>query len=254
MFRLKTLIVDDEPLALELLAAECGRFGFVEIVGSARDGLSAAAAIEQQRPDLVLIDVEMPGLSGLAVATGAREPAPQFVFVTAHADYAVQAFGLEATDYLLKPVEPQRLAVALERVRRRLLRESALRETSPAFGGETDEVLWLKGRDGYVQLPHRDVLWLEAERDYVMLHTARRSHLFRSSLGAMRLRLGEDAMLQVHRSVVVRRSAIRKVRPASRGLLTMLLENGAEVTVGRSYASAVAQALGVPRGRSAPRS
>lgn len=252
MLRLRTLIVDDEPLALELLAAECARFGFVEIVGSARDGFSAAAAIELHRPDLVLIDVEMPGLNGIAVAAGARAPATQFIFVTAHPAYAVEAFGLEATDYLLKPVAPDRLAIALERVRRRLRRGSALGEASPAHAEEAAAVLWLKGREGYVQLPHHEVLWLEAERDYVMLHTSRKSYLFRSSLGAMRERLGRDAMLQVHRSAVVRRTAIRQIRPAARGLLTLLLQNGAEIGVGRSYVSAVAQALGVPRGRSAP--
>ena len=236
-------------LALDLLRFECRRFGFVEIVGTARDGLSAAEAIERERPDLVLLDVEMPGLDGLAVASSATPPAPQFVFVTAHSAYAVEAFGLEATDYLLKPVSPDRLGVALERVRRRLREQAALKETSPPEADGPEEVLWLKGREGYVRLAHSDILWVEAERDYVLLHTARRAYLFRSSLAAMQDRLGDAAMLQVHRSAVVRRAAIRNLRPVTRGRLSVVLENDAEVAVGRAYAGRVAEALGAPHGR-----
>lgn len=248
MLRIRTLLVDDEPLALDLLKHECERLPFVEIVGAARDGDAAVRAIERLQPDLVLCDIEMPEIDGLAVAVHATPTRPQFVFVTAHPSYAVDAFGLDATDYLLKPLSRDRLAAALQRVRRRALQAAALIETESGPPAE-EAAVWMKGRHGYVRVAFEDIQWIEAEGDYVLLHTPERAHLFRSTLGAMCKRVGPNDMLQVHRSLAVRPSAVREVHPAERGLLRLVLADGAQLPVSRAYVASVAAALGVPHGR-----
>lgn len=258
---LQVLIVDDEPLALERLRVAFAEIPHTQIVGAASDGEAAADAIAELQPDVVILDVQMPGQSGMAVARaldGAQRP--EVIFVTAFDHYAAQAFDVEAADYLLKPVKFDRLKVAVERARRRIgLRaaegeianlqcevETLRGEADPATAqGPYDEALWAPTRKGMVRVPVGDIDWIEAARDYVLLHTATRSHIVRVRMSQLEQRLDPEIMLRVHRSAFVRRSAVVGVERPGKGQLALRLSDGAAVQVGPNYSTAVVQALGL---------
>src|SRR5829696_6504839 len=185
---LRTLIVDDEPLALERLRVFFRDISGAEVVGTARDGKEAAEAIERLKPDLALLDIQMPEQNGLRVAaTLPSEDRPEIIFVTAFEQYAPDAFEVEAADYLLKPVRFDRLWQAVERAKRRLAlrklagRAAELEQQSGAAGNGTsrDDGIWVPTRTGSVFVPIETIDWIEAARDYVMLHTGTRSHIVR---------------------------------------------------------------------------
>jgi two-component system LytT family response regulator len=259
---MRVLLVDDEALALDRLRALFGDIEDTEIVGQAQDGDAALRQIEALRPDLVVLDVQMPGRTGLRTAADiAVEPRPEIVFVTAHEHYAPDAFDLEAADYILKPVRFDRLRLATERARRRRrLRDDAarvdalaaemaqLRATPPA--GATpratpgDPEIWVPERNGQRRVPIETIDWIEAARDYVLLHTEMRSHMLRITMSALEAKLEGTALIRVHRSAFVRPSRVSEVRRQQRAT-TLVLADGTGVQVGPSYLDAVEQALGI---------
>lgn len=190
---MRVMIVDDEPLALERLRLCLDQTPGVEIVGEASDGDQALELIALLEPDLVLLDIQMPGRSGVAVARAVSgRPRPEVVFVTAFAEFAPEAFDLEAADYLLKPVRFDRVQEAIRRAARRLELsatfgrvselEAVLRaarppqaEPSPAYDSE----LWIKQRDGFARVDVEQIRRIEAARDYVLLHTSMKTHILR---------------------------------------------------------------------------
>jgi two-component system LytT family response regulator len=243
---MRLLLVDDEPAALERLTALLGQIADVEIVGSARNGAEAAQALEALRPDLVLLDIQMPERSGLAVAAALPpEDRPEIVFVTAFELYAADAFEVEAADYLLKPVRFDRLRQAIERARRRrAMRAAAARaETDAAPADEDLDGFWVQVRTGYVRVPLSQIEWIEAAKDYVLLHTATRSHIHRATMTALERKLNPAELMRVHRSAFVRPSRVREVLRLGKGLISLVLEDGVEVAVGPSYVNAVTERL-----------
>lgn len=243
MDRIRTLLVDDEPLALDLLRLECARIPHAEVVGQACDGGEALQAIADLRPDMVLIDIQMPVLNGLSVLRDHTGWQPQFVFVTAHANYAVDAFDLEAADYLVKPVQRDRLARAFDRVRRKLLTQAA-GAVRPSREADADAI-WVSGREGYVRVALADIDWIESDRDYVLIHVGGRSHILRATLTSIAARLDPRVFVQARRSALVRLAAIRGVHRARRGLIELALADGARVRVSRGHAAGVRAALGL---------
>ena len=245
MERIRTLLVDDEPLALDLLRIECAKVPHAQVVGEARDGREAVAAIAEIKPDMVLIDVQMPELDGLAVLQAQLQPGPLFVFVTAHSGYAVEAFDLEATDYLVKPVRTDRLARAFDRVRRKLLTRAAAGAAPPRTGA-TDGV-WVTGREGYVRIGLEDIDWIESDRDYVLIHSRGRSHMLRATLTSIAERLDPREFVRVRRSALVRIASVRNICRASRASLELVMADGARLRVGPSHAAQVRSAFGLER-------
>ena len=249
---MRVLLVDDEPAALERLSALLGQLDDVEIVGLARDGREAAEAVEALRPDLVLLDIQMPERSGLAVAAGLPpEDRPEIVFVTAFELYAADAFEVEAADYLLKPVRFDRLRQAIERARRRRAIRAAAARADQAQGTPGEEDLggfWVQVRTGYVRVPLSEIDWIEAAKDYVLLHTATRSHIHRATMTALERRLNPSDLMRVHRSAFVRPSRVRQVLRLGKGLISLVLDDGLEVAVGPSYVNAVTERLAIRQG------
>jgi two-component system LytT family response regulator len=234
----RVLIVDDEPAALERLDALLRQVGGVEVVAQAQDGESALAAIDKFRPDLVLLDIQMPDLSGLAV--GARLPPdhrPEIVFVTAFEMFAADAFELEAVDYLLKPVRFDRLRQAIDRTRRR---RGAGASAGPIADGQA---IWVQTRTGSVRVPVSDIEWIEAAKDYVLLHTPTRSYLHRSTMAALEAQVEGSGLLRVHRSAFVRTRLVREVKGQGRAITAVVLNDDLEVPVGSTYVSQVSDAL-----------
>jgi two-component system LytT family response regulator len=253
---MRVLLVDDEDLALDRLRTFFNDIEGVELVGQARDGDEALEAIGRLLPDLVLLDIQMPGRNGLrAAADIAVEPRPEVIFVTAHEHYAPDAFEVDAADYLLKPVRFDRLRQAVERAkRRRALRQQAertgkLEEEMAALrgsgaAGPEDNGFWVPERHGQRRVPIDAIEWIEAARDYVLLHTDVRSHMLRITMAALEEKLTGTSLLRVHRSAFVRPDKVTEVKRANRSM-SLVLTDGANVQVGPSYADAVKAALGL---------
>jgi DNA-binding LytR/AlgR family response regulator len=245
---LRTLLVDDEPLALERLQVFFRDIEGVEVVGTARDGREAAEAIEALKPDLALLDIQMPEQNGLRVAATLKgDNRPEIIFVTAFEQYAPDAFEVEAADYLLKPVRFDRLWQAVERAkRRRRLRELAGRAEAalPPPEGREDG-LWVPTRAGAVFVPVEAIDWIEAQRDYVMLHTATRSHILRISMRALEEKLDPAQLMRVHRSAFARPANVVEVQRLGRTISALAMKDGAIVQVGPNYSRKVAERLGL---------
>ena len=265
MSALRVLIVDDEPLARRRLEILLREQADVELTGAAADGVAARRMIAELSPDVVLLDIKMPGLTGLDLldalaGDGAREAmppqaAPIVIFVTAFDRFALDAFERAAFDYLLKPVEPARLAASLARARdsladraaaeRVLELEEVLRNlrSGPAPSPAASDTpyareIWIQERGGRASLPVAAIDWVAAERDYVRIHTATRSFLVRQSIGALAARLDPAVFLRVHRSSLVRADRIVRIRHAA-GRGAVLLSTGAEIAVSRRHMGAL---------------
>lgn len=237
---LRVLIVDDEPLAVERNAQLCRQIKRVEVVGTLTASRQVPAAVVVSRPDLVLLDISMPGLDGLALGRmlAAVPDGPALVFATAHNDFAVAAFELAATDYLLKPVAPERLHEAIERVR------SARRRRWAERAAHLDAV-WVPHGAQMVRLAIGSLELVEAERDYVRLHANGRSFLLRGTIGDLERRLDPARFVRVHRSAIVPIDRIRAIGGAA-GAWTLELSSGRRVPVGRSFRAGLRRLIAGP--------
>lgn len=249
---MRIVIAEDEPLALEGLQRSLASFPGLEIVGSATDGDQALALIIEKRPDLALLDIAMPRLSGLDVArlTAQSAKPPLCAFLTAYSDFAVNAFALDALDYVLKPFTPDRLSDTIGRARRRLAQANcpaplvfdAAPDKQPTV--QFDSEFWVPTKLGFRRLPAPDVLWIEAARDYVLLHSDTRTDIVRARMNDLEERLDPRVLRRVHRSHFVNPSAVVEVQQLARSPLTLVLSTGQKIDVGRSYLSDVKRLIG----------
>ncbi|MEZ5318060.1 MAG: LytTR family DNA-binding domain-containing protein [Vicinamibacterales bacterium] len=250
MTRWRALIVDDEPLARRSLRLLLEANPEIEVAGECGDGEAAVRAVLDQRPDLLLLDVEMPGLDGFGVlqALGA-ETAPLVVFVTAFDQYAIRAFEAHAFDYLLKPFSDERCATVLARACDRLReRESAV--FAERLGALLDRhertVRQLVVRDGgrTLVIPWADIDWIGAEDYCVRIHAGGARPLIRRSLQAVASALDPAVFVRVHRSTVVNVSRIRELRPLPSGDAEITLVDGTKLRASRSYRADLESRLG----------
>ena len=232
--QLRTLIVDDEPLAVERMQVVCSRIAGLHLVGTASDGAQALRLVDALAPDLVLLDMTMPEVDGLSVARelATRETRPAIVFVTAHDNYAVEAFDLEAVDYVLKPVDAERLERAVARARGR-------RGDAPVTAGrqasEWLDELWIPHRSELIRIEVSEVARIDAERDYVRLHVGERSYLLLQTIAGLEQRLDPERFIRIHRSTILRRDRIKGLRHDGLGVWSVELEDGDAVRIGRTY-------------------
>lgn len=238
---LTALIVDDEPLAIDRMRTICEQLAHIRICGTASDGTQALERIAALSPDLVLLDQTMPELDGLEVARrlASQPDPPAVIFVTAHDDHAVEAFDLDAVDYVLKPVEKDRLARAIARA---LARRGAGRpETAPA--SPWLEELWVPHRSELVRIGVSEVGRIDAERDYVRLHVGtgenRRSYLLLQTIAGLEARLDPERFIRIHRSVILRRDRIAGLRHDGLGVWSVETSEGESLRIGRTYLSKV---------------
>jgi two-component system, LytTR family, response regulator len=240
---MRVLIVDDEPLALDWLRNGLGRLRGVEVVGEARDGDAALEQVAALDPDLVLLDIQMPGLSGVEVARAlAERPRPEVIFVTAFSHWATEAFDLDAADYLLKPVRADRLEEAISRARRRRSNP----QPTPPSAADFEQGFWVRHKEGLVRVLVADIRRIEADKDYALIHTGTRTHILRTTMRELQARLDPREVVRVHRSAFVRLGTVRRVERNRRSLMRLHTEDGAVIDVGASYAKSVAAALGLP--------
>jgi two-component system response regulator AlgR len=242
---LRVLIADDEPLAaerLQLLLAKCAG---IDLVGTATDGDSTVRMSEALAPDLLLLDIAMPGLDGIGVARALAEhrPSPAIIFITAFDQFAVAAFEVEAVDYLMKPVEPARLQRALGRGRDYLVRRATRPNERPALSPHLQE-FWASDLTGLVRIAARDIDRVSAERDYMRLHVARRSWLIHHSMAALEEGLDPELFVRLHRSAIVRKDFIAGFTRNPSGRWIARLADGSEQPVGRLYSDRVRSIAG----------
>lgn len=248
---LRTLIVDDEELARERLATLLRGVATIQIVGSASSGAIAVKSIADLRPDLVFLDVQMPGLNGFDVLRHTRSAhRPMVVFVTAFDRHAIQAFDVHAADYLLKPVSRARLMESLQRVTERatMLRgaeatkrlESLLEHVSER--PRTAVTIAVPGEAGTQLVLADEIMWIEGDGDYARLHTSGISHMIRETLTELEERLRYANFIRVHRSAIVNVTAVRSIQPISKGDYYLVLKDGMRVRSSRHYRRTV-QAL-----------
>ena len=263
---IRTILVDDETLAIQGLELRLQAHPDVEIVDRCANGREAIRSIKTNKPDLVFLDIQMPGFDGFSVVQGLMEVEPPlFVFVTAYSDHALRAFEAQAVDYLVKPVEESRLADTLDRVRQRLAEKrgaeevekykEALAEVAPEAA---DEIADAGGADGHsanrfeklINIKDRGKIFrvdvdtievVEAAGDYMCIKTGDNTLILRQTMKDLEKRLDPRRFQRVHRSTIVNLDLVRQVKPHTNGECFLVLDSGAEVKVSRSYRDVVAR-------------
>jgi two-component system LytT family response regulator len=266
---IRTLIVDDEELARRGIELRLSQHPDVTIVQHCVNGREAIAAIAQQQPDLMFLDIQMPGLSGFDVlARVPQESMPMVIFVTAFDRYALDAFEAQAIDYLLKPINDSRFAQALDRVRcywqqknafahrEQLMKllastqgsgtvdEQALREflradPTPSY----PQILPIRDDSGTVRVDVRTIDWIDAAGDYMCVHADGRTHVLRETMKSLEAVLDPKVFQRVHRSTIVNVQRVRRLRPHTNGEYFLMLDDGQEIKLSRSYRDRVDQLL-----------
>lgn len=225
MAEIRTLIVDDEPLARRGIRQLLTPYSDFTVTGECRDGREALHALSTRATDVIFLDIQMPGVSGFdVVRLHGAERMPAIVFVTAHLDYAIRAFEAQAIDYLVKPLDETRFSATISRVRERLRQCTARREAA----------IVVPTRDGQLLLDPDEIVWAGAEDDYVIIHARGGVFRMRGSLSALEERLDSFEFARVHRSAIVRLSEVREWRNGGlRRDVLLVLRDGTPVPVSR---------------------
>ncbi len=248
------MIVDDEPLGQDGIRLRLETQTDVEVTGVYATAASAARAIKRSPPDVLFLDVQLPGRNGIELLRQVGvETVPVVVFVTAFNDYAIDAFGLRALDYLLKPYSDDRFYAVLERVRKQLalLRAGELADRVRALVPELLQAsptarqrIAIHTNDGVRILGAEQIEWVEAARDYVRVHTRGQSHLLRGGISRLGRRLDPQRFVRIHRSAIVNLTEIAEVRPLFRGEQLLILRSGTRLKVSRTYCKQLSEVLG----------
>jgi two-component system, LytTR family, response regulator len=249
--KIRTLIVDDMPLSRQRTRRYLGGESDVEIIGECGDAEAALAAIDELKPDLVLLDVQMPGMNGLELLEKIPvEKRPAVVFITAFDEFAVPAFAAHAVDFLLKPFDHERVAKVLGRVREHLdIKPAAATIPQPSALLPEHKGPYLNriavksvGRTVFVGIDAVD--WLETAGNYVCLHAGKETHLVRETMNQIETQLDPAHFVRIHRSTMVRIEAIKEIQPLFNGDRAVILKDGSKLTMSRSYRDKAKAALG----------
>jgi len=260
---IRTILVDDEKLAIQGLALRLEAFDDVEIIDTCSNGREAIRKIKTEKPDLVFLDIQMPGFDGFSVVKGVMEiDPPLIVFVTAFEEHAIRAFEANAVNYLMKPVAEDKLADTLERVRQRLAqkksseeaeklmgvlaevapdRADALTDASTESADRFEKLINVKDRGQIFRVEVDSIERIEAAGDYMCIYTAENSLILRETMKDLERRLDPRVFQRVHRSWIVNLDQVRQVKPHTNGECFLVLDSGAEVKVSRSYRDVVAR-------------
>jgi len=253
MRHIRTLIVDDERLAREKLRALLEADDEIDVVGECANGTEAIAAVRKQKPDLLLLDIEMPGANGFEVLHRLRgEPLPMVIFITAHDEYAVKAFEVEAVDYVMKPFDRKRFHDALRRAKRQLSDEGEesearllrLLERVVKPKSSLDHFV-VKAKEKTFLVAVNDVEWIEAEGKYVRLHATGGSYLVRESIGDVEERLDARKFLRIHRATIVNVKRILEMHRGFGGSVFVVLRDGTKLTMSRRYRGRIRELTGM---------
>jgi two-component system LytT family response regulator len=259
---IRTIIVDDEKLAIQGLQLRLEKFSDVEIIDTCANGREAIRKIKTEKPDLVFLDIQMPGFDGFSVVKGVMEiEPPLFVFVTAYEEHAIRAFEANAVNYLMKPVDEDKLADTIDRVRSRIAEKRSaeeagklkdvLAEVAPEAmeqmpsdeesAGRYEKLINVKDRGQIFRVDVDTIEHIEAAGDYMCIYTGDNSLILRETMKDLERRLDPRVFQRVHRSTIVNLDQVRQVKPHTNGECFLVLDSGAEVKVSRSYRDVVAR-------------
>jgi two-component system LytT family response regulator len=251
--RLRAIIVDDEMLARQIIREMLEHDPEVEVVAECINGREAVEAIQTYQPDLLFLDIQMPEVAGFEVLEALKgERLPIVIFVTAYDQYAVRAFDVHALDYLLKPFDRERFEMAISRAKAQLRRERngeldrrivALLEALKAEAKYVERLV-IKNGGRVFFLETGEINWVEAEGNYVRLHTDKKAHLLRETISSLEEQLDPKKFLRVHRSTIVRIDSIRELQPWFHGEYHIILHNGTKLTLSRNYREQLQLVLG----------
>lgn len=254
--RITALIVDDEPLARAFVRLLLKNEAEIEIIGEAGNGRDAAILINEKKPDLLFLDVQMPEMDGFSLLkTLDAKTMPAVVFTTAYEEYAIRAFEFHAIDYLLKPFDEDRFEKAVGRAKE-ILGDRVQRDDETTQIKELLKIveekpqylerLLIKLNGRIVFLKTAEIDWIKADDKYVQIYAGSRSHLVRQTLGAMKTQLDPQRFLQIHRSAIINLERLKELQPLLSGEYIVILENGARITVSRNYKDQLFAVLGKP--------
>ena len=259
---IRTILVDDEKLAVQGLQLRLEKYPDVEIIDTCSNGREAIRKIKTEKPDLVFLDIQMPGFDGFSVVKGVMEiEPPLFVFVTAYEEHAIRAFEANAVNYLMKPVDEDKLADTLDRVRTRLAEkrsaeeakklQDVLAEIAPdaienmppdeESAGRYERMINIKDRGQIFRVDVESIEHIEAAGDYMCIYTGDNSLILRETMKDLERRLDPRVFQRVHRSTIVNLDQVRQVKPHTNGECFLVLDSGTEVKVSRSYRDVVAR-------------
>ncbi|MEP7006297.1 MAG: LytTR family DNA-binding domain-containing protein [Sphingomonas bacterium] len=261
---IRTILVDDEPLAIQGLELRLAAHEDVEIIDKCQNGREAIRAIKTHKPDLVFLDIQMPGFDGFSVVQGLMEVEPPlFVFVTAYSDHALKAFEAQAIDYLMKPVEESRLADTLDRVRQRLTEKRGVEEvdrlkeviaeiapdsvenltdhSDQVSANRFEKLINIKDRGQIFRVDVDTIERIDAAGDYMCIYTGDNTLILRETMKDLEKRLDPRRFQRVHRSTIVNLDLVKEVKPHTNGECFLVLGSGAQVKVSRSYRDVVAR-------------
>ena len=254
---MRVLVVDDEPLAREKIRGMVAGDPDIRVVGECANGAEAVEAVQSLRPDLILLDVQMPEVGGFDVLEALKgEEIPPVIFITAYDHYAVRAFEYHALDYLLKPFDRERFQAAIDRAKRQIRREGnggngngmdarilALLEQMHGQQRYSERIVVKTG--GRVFFLNTDEIdWIEAEGNYVSIHTGKKAYLLRETISNFETQLDPRQFVRIHRSSIVRLDRVKELQPWSHGEYHVILEDGTRLTLSRSYREKLQAALG----------
>lgn len=266
MKKIRTIIVDDEPLAIKGLRLRLADFEDIDIVAECPNGKSALSTINVEKPDLVFLDIQMPNMDGFEVIRSLiGKQMPLVVFVTAYDEYALKAFQTHAVDYLLKPVEVERLEQAIGKVRERLQQHTAIEQSAQLVQlienmedppqkvlsailesrkqvpkAQFEKHINIKDRGHITRVDVSDINYIDAAGDYMCIHTNEKTHILRATMKNMEKRLDPAQFKRIHRSIIVNISKVKELHPHNNGEYFITLENDEELKVSRTYKSIVA--------------
>lgn len=255
MTGLQVLVVDDEPLARRRLIRLLRKLEWVDRIEEAKHAAEAKLKIEQESPDILLLDVQMPGGSGFDMLAELASPPPVTLFVTAFDQYALRAFEASAIDYLTKPIDAGRFFAAMQKARSAVgtrFQTDKIAELQEVIASlkaalkphtRPKHEFWVKSLGEYVRLSQDDIVRFQAERDYVRIHVSGGSYLHQETLTSLEQRLDPEEFVRIHRSWMIRRSAITRLKKAPFSTLVVVLSDGTELRVGRSYVKKLALML-----------
>lgn len=246
---IRTLVVDDEPLARQRVVSLLKNYPEIQLIGECRNGEEAVEAINNKKPDLIFLDIEMPGMDGFGVVQNINlSYKPFIIFATAYNQYALKAFNIHAIDYLLKPFDDDRFDEALQIAKQQIsLKNSSnfnekLLNLINEFNTSTDQYIRqfkikLRGREKFVKT--EDLLFIEAEGNYLMLHHENGRDLFRSTMASIEKELNPNHFLRIHRSYFINTVYVKSIKYISNNEYKVILKNGKEIISGRSYKEAI---------------
>ncbi|MES2296601.1 MAG: LytTR family DNA-binding domain-containing protein [Pseudomonadota bacterium] len=248
---MRVAIIDDEPLARSGVAARLAHCPGIEVVAQYGDGIAALEGIKAKPPDLLFVDIEMPGMNGLdMIAALAPRARPMAILLTAYDHFAIRAFTLNVIDYLLKPIDDERFAEAIERARQAWPYRRGDAEAPPAGTPATSHIETFAVRTGArtLLIQAGDVAWIEADGDYATLHVGARQHMVRESLQRLALQLDPDRFVRVHRSAIVQIGQVAELHTLTNRDALLRLHDGTPLRASRTYIAPLIEALQRVRG------